>query len=131
MQELQQKLKNNSETLQVLAEQVARNTETSTTNAQGIERLTTVINDELKKQQQLLENRRADPAAAGSVGRQQVILDAIAQKDSAGRDILRLSANMEQSEEFREDVRKAVHQALDTHGELTIWNRMETGSRCS
>jgi hypothetical protein len=33
---------------------------------------------------------------------------------------------MEQSEEFREDVRKAVHQALQTHGELTIWNRMST-----
>ena len=65
------------------------------------------------------------------LARQQAILDTISQKDSSGRDMLRLSANMEQSEEFRDDVRKAVHQALDTHGELTIHNRMGTANRSS
>ena len=42
---------------------------------------------------------------------------------------LRLSANMEKSEEFRDDVRKAVHQSLETHGEFSIHNRMANYQR--
>ncbi|MHB8952121.1 MAG: hypothetical protein ACYC4U_04020 [Pirellulaceae bacterium] len=125
VQDLQQKLITTSGNLTKLSEQVAKNTETITQNSQGIERLTTIINEELRKQQNILE--RIDELTQqqqDQLARQQAILDAIAQKDTAGRDVLRLSANMEQSEEFREDVRKAVHHSLDTQGELTVHNRM-------
>ena len=36
---------------------------------------------------------------------------------------------MEQSEEFREDVRKAVHQSLETHGDFSVHNRMGSFQR--
>ena len=123
--DLQQKLTTASANLTKLAEQVAKNTEAAIRNSQGIERLTTVINEELRKQQEILERiDQLTQQQQDQLTRQQAILDTISQKDSAGRDMLRLSANMEQSEEFRDDVRKAVHQSLDTHGELTIRNRM-------
>ncbi|MHB9077021.1 MAG: hypothetical protein ACYC3X_05950 [Pirellulaceae bacterium] len=128
VQDLQQNLTAAIANLTKVAEQVAKNTAAITTNAQGIERLTTIMNDELRKQQEILT--RLDELTLqqqDQLARQQVILDTIAEQDSSGRDILRLSANMEQSEEFRDDVRKAVQQAMDAHGEVTIHNRM--GSR--
>jgi hypothetical protein len=109
VQDLQQKLATAIENVTKLAEQVRMNKETGEANAAAIDRLTTLINDELHKQQ--------------------VILDAITQKDSAGNDVLRLSANMERSEEFRDDMRKAVNQSLDTQGEFSIHNRMTTPQR--
>ncbi len=75
-------------------------------NAENIARITDVIQTELSKQQRILE--------------------AISQKDSAGHDVLRLSAIMEQSGEFRGDMRKAVQQSLETHGDFSIHNRMAT-----
>jgi ABC-type transporter Mla subunit MlaD len=126
VQDLQQNLTAATANLTKLATQVAKNTEAITTNSQGIERLTTFLKEELRKQQDILA--RIDELTQqqqDQLARQQAILDTIAQKDSTGRDMLRLSANMEQSEEFRDDVRKAVQQALDTHGDLTIHNRME------
>lgn len=64
--------------------------------------LTTQINEEIAKQQQILE--------------------AIAHKDSAGLQVPRLSAAM-QSGEFREEMRQAVHDSLKTTGTLKIANR--------
>ena len=125
VQDLQQQLATATSNLTKLAEQVAKNTAATTQNAQGIERLTTVLNEELRKQQDILN--RIDELTQqqqDQLARQQAILDAITQKDSAGNDMLRLSANMEQSEEFRDDVRKAVHQSLETHGDFSIHNRM-------
>jgi hypothetical protein len=125
--ELQQKLTTTSENLTKLAEQVGKNTEATTLNAQGIERLTSIINTELGKQQDILE--RIDELTRQQqtqLARQQEILDAVTQPDAQGNNVLRLSANMENSEEFREDVRQAVHRSLETHGQVTIRNRMES-----
>jgi hypothetical protein len=125
--ELQQKVANTAENVRLLAEQVVKNTEADTTSSKEIERLAGVISDELKKQEAILAKLDVlMQQQQEQLARQQAILDAIVHKDTAGRDVLQLSATMEQSEEFREDVRKAVHQALQTHGELTIWNRMST-----
>lgn len=107
--DLQWKLATAMENVTKLADQVRIIKETGAANSAAIDRLTTLINDELHKQQ--------------------VILDAITQKDSAGNDVLRLSANMERSEEFRDDMRKAVNQSLDTQGEFSIHNRMTTPQR--
>jgi hypothetical protein len=130
VQDLQQKLTTATENLTKLAEQVAKNTEATTQNGQGIERLTTILNEELRKQQDILN--RIDVLTQqqqDQLARQQAILDTITQKDAAGNDMLRLSANMEKSEEFREDVRKAVHQSLETHGDFSIHNRMGSHQR--
>ena len=130
VQDLQQKLTTATENLTRLATQVARNTEATTQNAQGVERLTTLLNDELHRQQDLLN--RIDELTQlqqDQLARQQAILDAITQKDAAGNDMLRMSANMEASEEFREDVRKVVHQSLQTHGDFSIHNRMASYQR--
>ena len=125
--ELQQKVANTAENVRLLAEQVVKNTEADTTSSKEIERLAGVISDELKKQEAILAKLDVlMQQQQEQLARQQAILDAIVHKDASGRDVLQLSATMEQSEEFREDVRKAVHQALQTHGELTIWNRMST-----
>ncbi len=125
--ELQQKVANAAENERLLAEQVVKNTEAETKNAQDLTRIAGEIKDELKKQEAILT--RLDTLMEKhreQLSRQQDILDAIARKDAAGRDVLQLSAPMEQSEEFREDVRKVVHEALQTHGEMTVWNRMAT-----
>ncbi|NLX57147.1 MAG: hypothetical protein GXY58_18730 [Planctomycetaceae bacterium] len=130
VQDLQQKLTTATENLTRLATQVARNTEATTQNAQGIERLTTLLNDELHKQQDLLN--RIDELTQlqqDQLARQQAILDVLTRKDAAGNDMLRLSANMETSEEFREDVRKIVHQSLQTEGDFSIHNRMTSSQR--
>jgi hypothetical protein len=125
--ELQQKLTATSENLTKLAEQVGKNTAATTLNAQGIERLTTIINTELGKQQDILE--RIDELTRQQqtqLARQQEILDAVTQPDAQGNNVLRLGTNMDNSEEFREDVRQAVHRSLETHGQVTIRNRMES-----
>lgn len=123
--ELQQKMANTAENVRLLAEQVVKNTEAETKNSQETERLAGVIRDELKKHESILARLEAlVQQQQDQLARQQAVLDAIARKDAAGRDVLQLSAPMDLSEEFREDVRKVVHQALQTHGELTIWNRM-------
>jgi hypothetical protein len=125
VQELQQKLTNTAANLQILAEQVAKNTDAGTKNSQDITQLTNAINAELKLQRALFSKMDGFiQQQQEQLDRQQATLDAIVRKDSAGRDVLQLSANMDQSNEFREEVRKVVHEALDTHGELTIWNRM-------
>jgi hypothetical protein len=130
VQDLQQKLTTATENLTKLAQQVASNTEAATQNAQGVERITTVLNEELRKQQDILNSiDELTRQQQEQLARQQAILDAITQKDSAGNDMLRLSANMEQSEEFRDDVRKAVLQSLETHGEISIHNRMANHQR--
>ena len=56
------------------------------------------------------------------LAKQQQILAAISQPDSAGRQVIRLSANME-SPEFRQDLRDAVHDSLDTTGTLRVANK--------
>lgn len=125
--ELQQKVANTAENVRLMAEQVVKNTEADTKIAQDLERVAAEIKAELKKQESILT--RLDTLMQQQqeqLSRQQAILDAIVRKDAAGRDVLQLSTTMEQSEEFREDVRKVVHEALQTHGEMTIWNRMST-----
>ena len=132
VESLQTQLKTANETLTRLAVQVAENTRASTKNAEGITGLAGQMNQELTKQQAILE--QIDELAQQQqeqLARQQEILDAIAQKDSNGNDMLRLSANMEKSDEFRQDVRKAVHESLDTQGEVTIHNRMASVQRIS
>jgi ABC-type transporter Mla subunit MlaD len=126
VQELQRSLTAVSENLSIVAKQVADNTDAGTKNAQGVERLTTILNEELRKQQDILEqiNEFAREQQL-QLARQQEILDAITQRDSQGNDVLRLSANMDQSEEFREDMQKSVHRSLETHGQFTVENRME------
>ena len=69
---------------------------------EDLKAVTDQINEELTKQQQ--------------------ILAAISQPDSAGRQVIRLSANME-SPEFRQDLRDAVHDSLDTTGTLRVANK--------
>lgn len=64
--------------------------------------LTTQIQDEIVKQQQ--------------------ILDAISQKDSTGNHVPRLSAAMK-STDFRQEMRQAVNDSLSTVGTLKIANR--------
>lgn len=115
-QDLQQQLATTTTNLTNLTKAVADNVIATEQNKQDIQlntdsiaRITDVIQTELEKQQRILE--------------------AISQKDAAGNDVLRLSAIMEQSEEFRGDVRKAVHQSLETHGEFSIHNRMGSYQR--
>ena len=60
---------------------------------------------------------------------QQQVLDAIAQRDSQGNDILQLSATLEKSEEFRADMRKAVNESIQTEGDVVIHNKMPSGQR--
>lgn len=128
--ELQQKVANTAENVRLLAEQVVKNTEADTKNAQDLERIATEIKEELKKQSSILTRLDAlMQQHQDQLNRQQAILDSIVRKDAAGRDVLQLSATMEQSEEFREDVRKVVHEALQTHGEMTIWNRMSAAQQ--
>ena len=54
------------------------------------------------------------------------MMESIVQADGSGADLLRLSANMQKSEEFRQEMRKAVHDSLDQEGEVVIHNRMDT-----
>jgi TolA-binding protein len=54
--------------------------------------------------------------------KQQEILEAIAHKDSSGLQVPRLSAAM-QSNEFRQEMRHAVNDSLSTTGTLKITNR--------
>ena len=83
--DLQQKLTTATANLTKLAEQVAKNTEAATRNSQGIERLTTVINEELRKQQDILERiDQLTQQQQDQLARQQAILDTISQKDAAG-----------------------------------------------
>ena len=125
--ELQQKVANTAENVRLLAEQVVKNTESEAKNSQDLARIAGEIKDELKKQESLLTKLDVlMQQQQEQLSRQQTILDAIARQDASGRDVLQLSAPMELSEEFREDVRKVVHEALQTHGEMTVWNRMAT-----
>lgn len=130
VESLQAALKTANENLTKLAAQVASNTQASGKNAEAVTRLAEQMNQELGKQQELLE--RIDQLAVqqqDQLARQQAILDAITSIDSQGRDVLRLSANMARSDEFRHDVRRAVHDSLDTHGDVVIRNQMASYQR--
>ena len=51
----------------------------------------------------------------GNDQEQRQMMESIVQADDSGADLLRLSANMQTSEEFRQDMRKAVNQILRGH----------------
>jgi hypothetical protein len=134
VQDLQRQLATTNANLTTLTEQVATNVEATTKNTQSIDRITNVIQDDLAKQQdaqqRILDNINYLLAEQkGKLDDVKAILDAITYKDSKGNDVLRLSAKMAQSEEFRDDVRSAVHQSLETHGDFSIHNRMGTYQR--
>lgn len=104
---------------------------------QEIEAIKTTI-QELKQQQDALVEQLDDLAGTQSeltelqreqAVRQQQVLDSIAKKDGTGNEVLRLSANMEASEEFRQEMQKAVHSSLEQKGTAIIRNKMATEQR--
>jgi hypothetical protein len=132
VESLRTTLSSANENLTKLAAKVADNTQAVTSNSEGLTRLAEQMNQELSKQQVILE--RIDELAIQmqeQLARQQAILDAIVQRDAQGNDVLRLSANMARSDEFRADVRQAVHQSLESHGDVVIRNMMAGDQRVS
>lgn len=96
-------------------------------NTQAIDNNLTLINEVLEKQRQLRESLEdLRQTQQEQFVQQQQVLDAIAQPDSSGNNVLRLSAAMESSPEFREDVRQAVHDSLAQEGTLILHNKMAT-----
>jgi hypothetical protein len=102
-----------AEEVRLLKEQVAKLTGNLT------ETMTQV--GDLKKEQSLLSDQINE-----EIVKQRQILEAISGIDSVGQRIPRISAIMDESEDFREDVRDAVHKSLQTHGDLSVTNK--TGS---
>ncbi len=127
---LQSQLKTATENLTHVTKQVTENTESTQQNKSEIERIAGVINQQLSEQQKLLD--RIDNLTSvqqEQLTQQQQILDSIATKDDKGNDVLRLSANMEKSDAFREDMQKAVNDSLDRTGEVVVQNRMQSYQR--
>jgi uncharacterized protein YoxC len=79
---------------------------------------------DLKQQQKVLTDRINE-----ELEKQQQILEAISNLDSAGQRIPRISAIMDTSEEFREDVRRAVHKSLETRGDFSVTNKTASYQR--
>ncbi|MFO7905005.1 MAG: hypothetical protein ACQESR_20110 [Planctomycetota bacterium] len=75
-----------------------------------------------------MQNELADLQREQAVQQQQV-LNSITKTDSTGNEVLQLSANMEKSEEFRQEMRKAVHGSLENKGRVIIRNKMATQQR--
>ncbi len=127
VQLLQSQLKGTAENLTKLTEQVGSNTQAIGENKTELSRVKDIINEEIKKQQELLGRIEAlTNLQQEQYTQQQQILDSIAGKDREGNDVLRLSATMARSEEFREDLRKAVHESIQQNGEVVVHNRMSS-----
>jgi hypothetical protein len=88
--------------------------------AANLSETVTQVSD-LKKQQKTLTDRINE-----EITKQQQILEAISKIDSAGQPIPRISAIMDKSGEFRDDVRQAVRKSMETEGDLSVANK--TGS---
>lgn len=102
LESIKQQLRTLSENLTKTVETVAEHETQIGQLKNQLATLTTQINDEIAKQQQ--------------------ILDAIAQTDSSGRHVPRLSAAM-QSQEFQQEMHQAVHDSLGQSGTLRITNK--------
>ena len=113
-----------------MSKKVENNTAATIENSKGIERLAGVINDGLTRQQELFERIDAlTKLQQEQLVQQQQVLDAITQRDSQGNEVLRLSANMEKSEEFRQDMRQAVNESIQKEGDVIIHNKMPSQQR--
>ena len=94
---------------------------------QEVQRLRADIEVIAQKQAKMLEELEALKSMQQDANaRQEQVLSSITQKDSSGTDVLRLSANMQKSEEFREEMQKAVHSSLRNTGEVLVRNKMAT-----
>lgn len=125
--ELQQQVAATSQHLTRLAEQVDRNTEAAARSAETVERLASQIEAELIRQRKLLD--QIDTLTRQQqlqLTQQQEVLDTVTQPDAQGHHVLRWNADRGDSAALGEDLRDAVHRALQTHGQVTIHNRMET-----
>ncbi len=130
VQNLQSQLKETAENLTIVAEQVTKNTASTANNDAELKRIQNVVNEELRKQQELIDTIEGlTGLQQNQLEQQQQVLDTIAGKDSSGNDVLRLSATMAKSDEFRQDVRKAVNDSLDQEGEVIVQNRMQSYQR--
>ncbi|MFW6170362.1 MAG: hypothetical protein ACODAD_07725 [Planctomycetota bacterium] len=119
---------------------MAQETETGTTEEAVDEEIQAVrlSIQELKQQQEemqeqldeltSMQNELADLQREQAVQQQQV-LGSLTKEDSTGQEVLRLSANMEKSPEFRQEMQKAVHGSLEKRGQVIIRNKMATQQR--
>lgn len=102
LKSVQEQLQQLAENVTGLATQVNENTTQIGQLRTEIQTLTDQINEELRKQEE--------------------ILAAISQTDSAGRHVPRLSAAME-SDQFRHEMKRAVHDSLEQTGTFIIRNK--------
>lgn len=106
-----------------LTEAVTKNTEATIANKSSIDSL-------LDKQTEMLQQLdELTSLQQEQFVRQQQMMESVVQQDSSGVDVLRLSANMQRSEEFRQEVRKAVHDSLREEGDVIIRNKMASSQR--
>ncbi len=117
VQDLKTQMKTTLENLAKLTDAVTKNAEATIANKQSVDYL-------IQKQQEQFD--RLDELTRlqqEQFVQQHEILDSIVQKDANGTDVLRLSANMEKSPQFRAELRKVVHDSLDQEGEVIIRNK--------
>ncbi len=117
VQDLKTRMQTTLENLAKLTDAVTKNAEATIANKASIDSL-------LEKQTEMLERLgELTNLQQEQFVQQHQILDSIVRKDSNGIDVLRLSANMKKSPQFREELRKVVHDSLDAEGEVIIRNK--------
>ncbi len=123
VQDLKTQMTKTLANLSQLTEAVTKNTEATIANKASIDGL-------IEKQTEMLQQLdELTSLQQEQFVQQQQVMESIVQQDSSGVDVLRLSANMQRSEEFRQEVRKAVHDSLQAEGDVIIRNKMATPQR--
>ena len=123
VQDLKTQMTTTVENLTALTKSVTENTKATIANKASVDELI-VAQKGMQEQLDELINLQQERFV-----QQQQILESVVQQDSSGADVLRLSANMAKSEDFRQEVRKAVHDSLDETGEVVVANKMAIPQR--
>ena len=113
-----------------IAEQVQKNKDQAEQNQQAIKQLSEILRNTAAQIEEFdVRINGIETELRSDIARQEEILNAISTKDSTGLHIPRLSANMDQSADFKAEMVKAVHDSIHKQGTFKVVNRTSSYQR--